>query len=179
MGPRKSWGFRALGWALVPGWAELAWGHPHPWALAWGQSGGLPLLPVSAPGTGSSPRSALFLATQGHKKARKMPRPLQPNLDTVIPSCEPHTSAKVRHMTKLKSREVWKCSPHIRRGNRSKGQWILRGGKAGGGLVTNLCPILVTPWTVAREAPLSLGFPRLEYQSGLTFLLQGIFPTWE
>ena len=82
-------------------------------------------------------------------------------------------------MTKLKSREVWKCSPHIRRGNRSKGQLILTGGPAGGGLVTNLCPILVTPWTVARQAPLSLGFPRQEYQSGLTFLLQGIFPTWE
>ena len=31
-----------------------------------------------------------------------------------------------------------------------------------------------TPWTVARQAPLSMGFPRQEYWSGL-----GIFPTQE
>ena len=35
----------------------------------------------------------------------------------------------------------------------------------------------VTPWTVARQAPLSLGFSRKEYWSGLPFLLQGIFLT--
>ena len=29
-----------------------------------------------------------------------------------------------------------------------------------GGLVTRLCPALVTPWTVAHQAPLSMGFPR-------------------
>ena len=27
----------------------------------------------------------------------------------------------------------------------------------------------VTPWTVAREAPLSMGFPRQEYWCGLLF----------
>ena len=37
----------------------------------------------------------------------------------------------------------------------------LRGG--GGGLVTQLCPTLVTLWTVARQAPLSIGFSRQEY----------------
>ena len=34
------------------------------------------------------------------------------------------------------------------------------------GLVAKLCPILETPWTVARQAPLSMGFPRQEYWSG-------------
>ena len=34
-----------------------------------------------------------------------------------------------------------------------------------------------TPWTVALQAPLSMGFPRQEYWSGLPFLLQGIFLT--
>ena len=29
-----------------------------------------------------------------------------------------------------------------------------------GGLVAKLCPTLVTPWTVAGQAPLSMGFPR-------------------
>ena len=34
----------------------------------------------------------------------------------------------------------------------------------------------VTPWTVTHHAPLSLGFPRLEYQSGLPFLSPGNLP---
>ena len=29
-----------------------------------------------------------------------------------------------------------------------------------GGLVTKLCPTLVTPWTIVCQAPLSMGFPR-------------------
>ena len=35
--------------------------------------------------------------------------------------------------------------------------------------------LFVTPWTVAHQAPLSMGFPRQEYWSGLLF--QGIFLT--
>ena len=35
--------------------------------------------------------------------------------------------------------------------------------------VAKLCLTLVTPWTVAHQAPLSLGFPRGEYWSGLPF----------
>ena len=38
------------------------------------------------------------------------------------------------------------------------------------GLVTKLCPTLATPWTVARQAPLSMGFSRQEYWSWLPFL---------
>ena len=34
-----------------------------------------------------------------------------------------------------------------------------------------------TPWTVAHQAPLSMGFSRQEYWSGCHFLFQGIFPT--
>ena len=30
--------------------------------------------------------------------------------------------------------------------------------------------LFATPWTVARQAPLSMGFPRQEYWSGLPFL---------
>ena len=41
--------------------------------------------------------------------------------------------------------------------------------EGGGGLVTNSCPALATPWTVACRAPLSMGFPRQEYWSGLPF----------
>ena len=35
---------------------------------------------------------------------------------------------------------------------------------------------LVTPWIIARQAPLSVGFPWQECWSGVPFLLQGIFP---
>ena len=31
----------------------------------------------------------------------------------------------------------------------------------------------MSPWTIAHQAPLSMGFPRQEYWSGLHFLLQG------
>ena len=33
-----------------------------------------------------------------------------------------------------------------------------------------------TSWTVARQAPLSVGFPRQEYGSGLPFLSPGQLP---
>ena len=39
----------------------------------------------------------------------------------------------------------------------------------GGGLVTKLCPTFATPWTVAHQAPLSMGFSRQEYWSRLPF----------
>ena len=42
-------------------------------------------------------------------------------------------------------------------------------GCGGGGLVTKSCPTLVTPWTTAYQAPLSMGFSRQEYWSGLSF----------
>ena len=31
------------------------------------------------------------------------------------------------------------------------------------------CQLLVTPWTVAHQAPLSMGFSKQEYWSGLPF----------
>ena len=39
----------------------------------------------------------------------------------------------------------------------------------GGGLVTQSCPTLATPWTVACQAPLSMAFSRQEYWNGLPF----------
>ena len=43
-------------------------------------------------------------------------------------------------------------------------------------LVAKSCPTLATPWTVARQAPLSMGFPRQEYWSGLPFPPPGDLP---
>ena len=44
------------------------------------------------------------------------------------------------------------------------------------GLVAKLCPILVTPLTITRQAPLSMGFSRQEYWSGLPFSSPGDLP---
>ena len=43
-------------------------------------------------------------------------------------------------------------------------------------LVAKSCPALATPWTVAGHAPLSMGFPRQEYWSGLPFPSPGDLP---
>ena len=45
-----------------------------------------------------------------------------------------------------------------------------------GASVTKLCPTLVTPWTVAHQAPLSMGFPKQEQWSGLPFPSPGDLP---
>ena len=46
-----------------------------------------------------------------------------------------------------------------------------------GGLVTKSCLTLMTPWTVAHQAPLSMGFCRQEYWSQLPFSSPGILLT--
>ena len=46
----------------------------------------------------------------------------------------------------------------------------------GGGLVAKSCPTLAIPWTVACQAPLSMGFSRQEYWSGLPFPSPGDLP---
>ena len=44
------------------------------------------------------------------------------------------------------------------------------GGSGGcGGLVAKSCLTLATPWTVASQAPLSMGFSWQEYWSGFPF----------
>ena len=47
---------------------------------------------------------------------------------------------------------------------------------SGGGLLTKSCPTLVTPWTVARQAPLSIGLSKQEYWSELPFPSPGDLP---
>ena len=42
-------------------------------------------------------------------------------------------------------------------------------------LIAQLLQLFVTPWTAACQLPLSMGFPRQEYLSGLLFPLQGVF----
>ena len=42
--------------------------------------------------------------------------------------------------------------------------------------MAKLCQTLVIPWTVDCQAPLSMGFPRQEYWSGLPFPSPGDLP---
>ena len=44
------------------------------------------------------------------------------------------------------------------------------------GLGAQSCPTLVTPWTIAHQASLSIGFSRPEYWSGLPFPTPGNLP---
>ena len=44
------------------------------------------------------------------------------------------------------------------------------------GLVTKSYPTLVIPWTVTCQTPLSMGFSRQEYWSGLPFPSPGNLP---
>ena len=49
--------------------------------------------------------------------------------------------------------------------------------KDGGGcLVTKSCLTLVSPWSIAHQAPLSMEFSRQEYWSGLPFPAPGDLP---
>ena len=45
--------------------------------------------------------------------------------------------------------------------------------------VAQSCPILTTPWTVACQAPLSMGFSKQEYGIGLPFPSPGNLPNPE
>ena len=45
-----------------------------------------------------------------------------------------------------------------------------------GDLVPKSCPTLATPWIVAHQAPLSLGFPKQEYWNGFPFPSPGVLP---
>ena len=49
-------------------------------------------------------------------------------------------------------------------------------GGGGGGLVAKSCPTLATPLTVGCHAPLSVGFSRQQYWSGLPFPSPGDLP---
>ena len=49
-------------------------------------------------------------------------------------------------------------------------------GGGGGCLPLSHVQLFVTPWAVARQAPLSTGFPRQEYWSGLPFPSPGDLP---
>ena len=46
----------------------------------------------------------------------------------------------------------------------------------GGGLVAKSCLTFATSWTIAHQAPLSMGFSRQEYWGGLPFLFPGDLP---
>ena len=54
--------------------------------------------------------------------------------------------------------------------------WVSCVTNGGGGVVAQSCPTLANPWTVACQAPLSMGFPRQEFWGALTFSSPGDLP---
>ena len=54
--------------------------------------------------------------------------------------------------------------------------WQLTNIVGSGGLVAKSCLTLATPWTVALQAPLSMGLSRQEYWCGLPFPSPGDLP---
>ena len=46
-------------------------------------------------------------------------------------------------------------------------------------MLSTVVVVFETPWTIACQDPLSMGFPRQEYRNGLHFHLQENFPTQE
>ena len=57
-------------------------------------------------------------------------------------------------------------------------QLVVNRQRASSSSVTKSCLMLATPWIIACQAPLSVGFSRQEYWNGLpNFLLQRSFPT--
>ena len=69
-----------------------------------------------------------------------------------------------------------KNPPANARDRRDVGSIPGSGRSLGGVLVAKSCPPLGTPWTVARQAPLSMGFSRQEYWSELPFPSPGDLP---
>ena len=70
---------------------------------------------------------------------------------------------------------VYRRTHHVNTGGRGHARnQLLK--VVGDCLVAKLCPTLVTPWTVACQAPLSTGFSRQEYWSGLPFPSPGDLP---
>ena len=64
--------------------------------------------------------------------------------------------------------------PRWKKWDKTGKKYALSGG--GSGLVAKSCLTLVTLWTVAHQASLSMGYLRQEYWSGLSFPPPGYLP---
>ena len=74
---------------------------------------------------------------------------------------------------------LWFCRKELQSVYMTGSNWFLSTldwSFRGGGLVANSCLTLAIPWTVACQAPLSVGFSRQEYWSGLLFPSPGDLP---
>ena len=96
-----------------------------------------------------------------------------------------HGSQILFKLVKFTNYEIFqtqKCTENDTNGTHSNLAYItflryrIRNGGGLVGLVTQSCPTLATPWTVTHQAPLSMGFSRQEYWSGLPFPSPGDFP---
>ena len=102
------------------------------------------------------PRYTMFICTCFSNPSKKQYSPsismLSPRKDSELRWLK-HRSLELISMTKeMKHQPMWLTYPYL----------------ASSGI--SVLSILVTPWTVTHQAPLSMGFSRQEYWSGLPFL---------
>ena len=79
----------------------------------------------------------------------------------------------------MRKRQVWKrlpCISKIAPFAKLRTCSLVWRFPSNGGLVSESCPTLATPWTVACQASLSMGFSRQEYCNGLPFPSPGDLP---
>ena len=69
-------------------------------------------------------------------------------------------------------RGVWQATVH----GVAKSEKQTTNGMVAGLIVLSCVQFFVTPWTVAHQAPLSIGFPKQEYGGGLPFPSPGDLP---
>ena len=79
-----------------------------------------------------------------------------------------------KYLLEFSSITIWAQILHFGVLLNEKFSFVNSYGGGSGGLVAKSCPTLEIPWTIACQAPLSMGFSRQEYWSGLSFpSLQG------
>ena len=102
-----------------------------------------------------------FRAFELHSCWARIPRARTPPQEK-----PPRWKACTRQLKKARAKK-WRSRRTIKKRKKKKKKpalywWF-------GGLVTQSCPTRAIPWTVTLQAPLSMGFSRQEYWSGLPF----------
>ena len=137
-----------------------------------------PCLPALV-GPGKAPRSGPGQEALGLHQSRAAPAVCKHGETEIIHVTAPQRPAfwvHRTHPTVTVRCEVGQCNPNCIWGGRSSPWFQIQkktkpnsSRKYLSGLVAKSCLTLATPWTVTHQAPLSIGFSKQKYRSGLPF----------